>query len=72
MAIWIDIMGRLTFKFSSIEEDGKYHSNLAVSAQIIYFLEMLKFSIFIFVKKIFLVKENEEKFENLRECMYMK
>jgi hypothetical protein len=44
MAIWIDIMGRPTFKFSSFEEDGKYHSNLAVSAQIIYFLEMLKFS----------------------------
>ncbi len=54
MAIWIDIMGRPTIKFSSIEEDGKYHSNLAVSAQIIYFLEMLKFSNFIFVKKNFL------------------
>jgi hypothetical protein len=51
MAIWIDIMGRLTFKFSSIEEDGKYHSNLAVSAQLIYFLEMLKFSNFLFLKK---------------------
>jgi hypothetical protein len=51
MAIWIDIMGRPTFQFSSIEDNGKYHSNWAVSAQIIYILEMLKFSNVVFLKK---------------------
>jgi hypothetical protein len=54
MATWIDIMGRPTFQFSSIEDDCKYHSNLAVSAQMIYILEMLKFyEILFFSKKSF-------------------
>jgi hypothetical protein len=61
------LLSKLLFELHSAGElvELKYHNTMAAaSAQITFFLEMLKFSPKkAFLKKIFCVKENEESLE---------